>query len=231
MKSHSELTPKKQKIIASAGIAVFLLLTVLVCILIGKPMVRYAAQPEQFRQWIDSYGSWGQLIYISMVFLQVLVAFIPGEPLEIVGGYAFGALEGTLLCLIASTVGSIVVFMLVRTFGMRLVEVFFSTEKLRSVRFLKSSPKRNYLFLLIFMIPGTPKDMLCYFAGLTDMRLPVWFLICSLGRIPSIVTSTIGGDALGTESYTFAIIVFAAALLISGLGILLYNRICTRHDS
>lgn len=226
---NSPLTPKKQKGIAIAGIAVFLLITILVCILVGKPMVRYASQPELFRQWIDSYGSWGQLIYFSMVFLQVLVAFIPGEPLEIVGGYAFGAVEGTLLCLLASAAGSVVVFLLVRTFGMRLVEVFFSTEKLRTVRFLKSSPKRNYLFLLIFMIPGTPKDMLCYFAGLTDMRFPVWLLICSLGRIPSIVTSTIGGDALGTESYTFAIIVFAVTLLISGLGILIYNRICARH--
>ena len=80
------------------------------------------------------------------------------------------------------------------------------------------------------MIPRTPKDLLCYFAGLTDMKFPVFLLICSLGRLPSLVTSTIGGDALGTQSYLFAAIVFAVTLLISGAGLLCYRWICKRHN-
>ena len=118
-----------------------------------------------------------------------------------------------------------IVFALVRCFGLRLVEVFFSREKLRSLRFLKSSPKRDMLFLIIFMIPGTPKDLLCYFAGLTDIRFPLWLLICSLGRLPSIITSTLGGDALGTENYIFAAAVFAITLLVSAGGIFLYRQL------
>ena len=112
----------------------------------------------------------------------------------------------------------------------RLVEVFFPKEKLHSIRFLQSSPRRTFLFLVVFMIPGTPKDLLCYFAGLTDMKFPVFLLICSLGRLPSLVTSTIGGDALGTQSYLFAAIVFAVTLLISGAGLLCYRWICKRHN-
>ena len=126
--------------------------------------------------------------------MQVIVAIIPGEPFEIAAGYAFGAVEGTVLCLIAATIGSIVVFMLVRLFGEKLVEVFFPQKKLSTLRFLKSSPRRDFLFLVVFTVPGTPKDLLCYFAGLTDIRFPVWLLICSFGRIPSIITSTIGGE-------------------------------------
>ena len=80
------------------------------------------------------------------------------------------------------------------------------------------------------MLPGTPKDLLCYFAGLTDIRFPVWLVICSLGRIPSLVTSTVGGDALGTGHYWFAGVVFAATLAVSSLGLLLYRRICRRHQ-
>lgn len=198
--------------------------------LAGAPLIRFASQPERFRQWVDSHGIWGPLAYMGMVALQVILAVIPGEPFEIAGGYAFGAVKGTALCLTAATAGSLLVFFLVRIFGTRLVRVFFSQEQVQSLRFLKTSPKRDFLFLLIFMIPGTPKDLLCYFAGLTDIRLPVWLLICSVGRIPSLVTSTVGGDALGMENYWFAVILFAATLAVSVLGLLLYRRICRRYQ-
>ena len=125
--------------------------------------------------------------------------------------------------------GSILVFLLVRRFGMRLVGVFFSRDKLNSLRFLRSTPKRDFLFLLIFMLPGTPKDLLSYFAGLTDIRFPVWLLICSFGRIPSIITSIVGGDALGEGNYTYAILVFAVTLAVSGVGLFVYNQICLKH--
>ena len=193
------------------------------------PLLRFVSDPELFRAWVDSYGLLGRLAYIGMVVLQVIVALIPGEPFEIAAGYAFGAVEGTILSTLACTLGSVIVFLLVRRYGMRVAGLFFSREKLESVRFLKTNPKREVLFLLIFMIPGTPKDLLCYYAGMTDLRTPVWLLICSFGRLPSVITSTIGGNALGTENYWFAAGVFAVALAISGIGILLYNSICNRN--
>ncbi len=93
---------------------------------------------------------------MGMVIVQVIIALIPGEPFEIAAGYAFGAWEGTLLCLLASTIGSILVFSLVRRFGLRVVRLFFSPEKLHTLRFLKDSRGRDFLFFLIFLIPGTP---------------------------------------------------------------------------
>ncbi len=230
MKKKDELTKKQQKTIGAAAIAVFVLMMLLMAWLIGVPVLRFAGEPEHFREWVESSGVLGAIAYMGMVIVQIIVAIIPGEALEIAGGYAFGALEGTVLCLVAATLGSLLVFALVRRFGVRLVEVFFSLEKLRSLRFLQSSRRRDMLFLIVFMIPGTPKDLLCYFAGLTDIKLPAWLLICSLGRLPSIITSTVGGDALGTEKYIFAIMVFAGTLLISGAGLLIYNRICVRED-
>lgn len=84
---------------------------------------------------------------------------------------------------------------------------------------------------MIFMIPGTPKDLLCYFAGLTDIKFPVFLLVCSLGRLPSVVTSTVGGDALGTQDYLFAVVVFLVTFLISVGGLLCYRQICKRHNT
>ena len=198
--------------------------------LAGVPLVRFASEPEKFRQWVDNNGIWSRFAYMGMVILQVVIAVLPGEPFEIAAGYAFGAVEGSLLCIAASTLGSITVFLLVRYFGVPLVEVFFSEEKLHRIKFLKTTPKRDFIFFIIFMIPGTPKDLLCYFAGLTDIRLSLWLLICSLGRLPSIVTSTVGGDALGTSNYWFAAAVFAITLVISLVGLLFYKKICNRHE-
>ena len=80
------------------------------------------------------------------------------------------------------------------------------------------------------MLPGTPKDLLCYFAGLTNIRFPVWLMICSLGRIPSIVTSTMGGDALGSKNYWGAILIFAVTLIVSAGGMLVYDRLRVRRE-
>ena len=212
--------------LAWAGIAAVAALSVIA----GIPMVRFASQPERFRDWIDSHGLWGDLAFVGMVMAQILIAVIPGEPFEIAAGYAFGAWEGTLLYLLAASLGSMGVFFLVRRFGRPLVELLFPPEKLRWLRFLKTSPKRELLFLLVFTLPGTPKDLLCYFAGLTDIRIPVWLVICSLGRIPSVITSTLGGDALGERNYTFAVIVFAASLAVSAGGLWLFHRLCARRE-
>ena len=88
-------TDKQKKLIAWAAIAIFLLLSAAVGWFIGRPLVRFASRPEEFRLWVDGHGLLGMAAYVGMVFLQVVVAVIPGEPLEISGGYAFGALRGS----------------------------------------------------------------------------------------------------------------------------------------
>lgn len=225
-----QLSRKQQKAIGIAAIVIAVIATALIIWLAGVPLIKFASEPEKFRQWVNENGIASRFAYVGMVILQVVIAVLPGEPFEIAAGYAFGAVEGTVLCLAAATLGSIIVFMLVRRFGVPLVEIFFSKDKLERINFLKSSPKRDFIFFIVFMIPGTPKDLLSYFAGLTDISLTHWLLICSVGRLPSLVTSTIGGDALGTSDYGFAVIVFAVTLIISLLGLLIYKHICDRRE-
>lgn len=219
----------QRRLAGAGGVLLLVILSVLLYWKVGAPLVRLASNPEQFRQWVEGFGIWGKAAYLGLVILQILAAFIPGEPLEIAGGYVFGALQGTLLCLLADFLGSALVFLLVRRFGVKLVRLFFSQEKVDSVGFLKSSPRRTLLYLIVFMIPGTPKDLLCYVGGLTDIRLPALLLIASLGRIPSVVTSAVGGDALGTGSFGFAAAVFAVTLLVSAAGLTLYHRLQKRE--
>lgn len=230
LRHRPELTRRQQKLLAGASIAAFLLLSLAVAWGIGRPMLRLVRTPELFRDWVDTHGLWGRLLFVGMVVLQVVVAIIPGEPLEIGAGYAFGFWEGTLLCLAGISLGSILVFALVRRFGVRLVEVFFSREKIRSLRFLRDGRRRDLLIFLVMLIPGTPKDLLSYFVGLTDIRFSHWALIAAVARIPSVVTSTAGGSAMGERKYLAAMAVFGATLLISGVGIWLYRKLCRRRE-
>lgn len=207
------------------GIGIFVLFSAAVAWLIGKPLLQFVSEPDKFRQWVDSHGLLGPLAFLGMMLLQVFVAVIPGEPLEIGAGYAFGAVEGTILCILGAAIGSTLVFLFVRRFGVRAVEVFISREKIHSLRFLQNT-RRVHLFLLVaFLLPGTPKDVLCYVAGLTTLKLGPFILISSICRLPSIVTSTIGGSALGSGQWGMAAIVFAATLVISAIGLWIYKRI------
>lgn len=220
------LTTKQKKIISVIVLVLFLGFSALVAWFIGKPMISLVSEPEKFRGWVESRGNWGRLIFIGMMVFQVLIALVPGEPLEIGAGYAFGAAEGTILCVIGVTLGSLLVFGLVRRFGMRLVEVFFDTGKIKKLKFLQNEKRLDLITFLVFFLPGTPKDLLTYFVGVTDIKLSKFILIVSVARLPSIITSTVGGSALGIGKYELAVIVFGVTIAASLLGLFIYNRIC-----
>ena len=229
IQERTQLTEAHKKKIYLFAIIVALIFIAAVGYLVGKPMVEFVREPERFRAWVDSSGFASRVIFVGMVVFQLIIALIPGEPLEMGAGYAFGAWEGTILCIIGCVIGSALVFLFVRRFGVKLVEVFFPREKIRSLRFLQDSRRLNLLTFIVFFIPGTPKDLLSYFIGLTDMKLGTWLLITAVARIPSIVTSTVTGDALGLKDYQFALIAFGVTLALSLLGILVYRRLSARR--
>ena len=225
----TQLTEAHKKKIYLFAIIVALIFIAAVGYLVGTPMIEFVRAPERFRAWVDSSGFVSRVIFVGMVVFQLIIALIPGEPLEMGAGYAFGAVEGTILCIIGCVIGSALVFLFVRRFGVKLVEVFFPREKIRSLRFLQDSRRLNLLTFIVFFIPGTPKDLLSYFIGLTDMKLGTWLCITAVARIPSIVTSTVTGDALGLKDYQFALIAFGVTLALSLAGILVYRRLSARR--
>ena len=97
MSQRRSFTEKQKRWIAGTGIFLFLLLSVLICIFAGKPLIQFVQEPERFRAWVDEQGILAPIAFLGMLVLQIVVAVIPGEPLEIAAGYAFGAVEGTLL--------------------------------------------------------------------------------------------------------------------------------------
>lgn len=185
---------------------------------------------ESFRDYIRSFGAWGPVVMLLIQFLQVFIALIPGEFVETAAGFAFGPVFGTLICYIGVTVASSVVFLLIRRFGIKLVEVFVSREKINELKFINTEKKRNYLIFFLFFIPGTPKDLLTYFVGLTDIKLGTFLAISLIARIPSVVTSTFGGHLLGVGEYWDAVILYGVTGVVSLIGLMVYNKFINRKN-
>lgn len=220
------MTEKQRKAVWLAGFVIFLLFCGAVGWFVGRPMIRMADDPAKFRAWVDGFGVWGRLVFVGMVFLQVLVALIPGEPIELMAGYMFGAVEGTLLAMAGILLGSFVIFLLVRKLGVKMVQVFFGDRQIKRLGFLKDPKKSMVLTFVLMTIPGTPKDLLSYFVGLTPVKLWQWLLIVLVARIPSLVTSTVSGAAAGQENYVLAAITLAVTVVLSIAGLIYYRHIC-----
>ena len=167
------------------------------------------------------------LMFGALLFLCVLMYFV-GRPLvQFVSEpeYFRDWVESKGILGVLAFIGMVIlqVFLFVRKFGMKFVELFVSKEKIESVRFLKSSRKSESIIFLFFLIPGTPKDLLSYLVGLTDMKVSHWIFICAVGRFPAIFLSVLSGSALGTENYTIAVAVFAVLIVLYMIGLIVYR--------
>lgn len=218
----------RRKWLSGISLAVVVILAGLATALIWKWLSSFSQ--EDFRAYLQSYGPVGWLVLLGLQFLQVFIALIPGELLESAAGYAFGPFIGTALCYAGVALASALVFVLVRRFGVRLVEVFISREKIAQLRFINTEQKRNRLIFLLFFIPGTPKDLFTYFVGLTDIPLGTFLTISLIARFPSVVSSTCGGHLLGEGKYWGALILYGITGAVSLAGLLLYRAILRRKE-
>lgn len=208
----------------------FFILTIVIVIFVGlliflwKPLAAFAANPEHLFTLLKSAGPWSAVVFSILNVLQVIFAVIPGGPFEIAAGYMFGILPGTLLCDVTMTIGSVLVFLLVRKFGMRFIELFISRKKIDSIHFLQNNQKIQSVLFLIFLIPGTPKDVVTYLAGMTNLSLKSWVFICFVGRFPAILLTVLGGAALGTARYGIVAAVIAVFIVCYFIGLRLYKH-------
>lgn len=223
--AHPENIRRRRIISILSLVAIFVIFS-LIAYFVGFPLVRqFRESPENFRRYVKSHGVWAPLLMMGIMALQVIVAIIPGEPFEIGAGFVFGWFQGTLWCLLGCAGASALVYLAVRKWGVKLVEAFFPRERILRFSFLQNEKKLDLLVFIIFLIPGTPKDLITYLVGLTPMKLPAFLLISTLARIPSVVSSCMTGNFAQNQRYLAAGITYAVTLLISIICILWYRRI------
>ena len=213
---------RRRKILAGISLAVVVLLLVFVTLFVSRWLSSFSR--EDFRDYVRSFGALAPAVMLGLQILQVFIALIPGELVESAAGFILGPWLGTLVCYLGIALASALILTLTRRYGVKLVEVFISREKINELRFLNTEQKRNALIFLLFFIPGTPKDLLTYFVGLTDIKLGTFLLLSMVARIPSVLTSTFGGHLLGEARYLGAVILYGVTGLLSLLGMAGYHR-------
>lgn len=193
-------------------------LALLVVLAVGYVAIhRYApflADPVALRTWVDGFGIWAPVAYVALQAVQVIVAPIPGQVTVLLGGYLFGALAGTIYSLIGATIGSAVVFWLSRRYGRRYVERVVTASVLAQFDGFTEGNALPAIFLA-FLIPGIPDDILCFVAGLTDIRLWKLVTVSFVGRIPSfLLVSVIGVELFNANLLTALVLTVGFVALV-----------------
>ncbi len=159
-----------------------------------------------------------ELCMVGLISLQIFLAFLPGEPLELAAGFLFGSVGGTILCLAGSMLGTLIVYMLVQKFGHRIISLFFKQKTVDELHQVLEKRNSFYWMFLIFLIPGSPKDLMTYVVSLSNIALWKWLLLTTIGRLPSIVTSTFMSGSIKEGNYLMAIMILLLTLALVGAG-------------
>lgn len=208
-------------ILATLFIGILVFLT----IRFGSEVTKLVSNPQKFRIYLLSFGPWSTVVFMLFQVLQVVIAIIPGEPIQIAGGYIFGTFLGTIYSIIGITVGYIIIFLAVKVFGYPLVKKLVPEKEFEKFSILINSPKLEATIFLLFLIPGIPKDILVYIAGLTPIHPIIFFLIITIARTPAMIGSSYIGAKIQTSEYLIAIIVSTIASILFVFGIIYKDKI------
>ena len=176
---------------------------------------------DEFVAYVRSTGVRGLLVFLGLQMLQILVAVIPGEPVEIMAGALYGALGGMVICLVGVLIGSLLIYYFMKLLGANPLEA----KKFEKYRFLQEPHRVEVLVFLLFLVPGTPKDILLYLAPFLPIPPRQFFLLSTLARIPSVVSSTFEGATLARGQFGLMLAVFVVTGAAGLLGILCHDKL------
>jgi uncharacterized membrane protein YdjX (TVP38/TMEM64 family) len=216
---------RRKSFFAYAAFPLFIALIVALVLVFRDQLWGLFRDRESIRGWIEGRGAWGPLAFILLQVIQVVVFVIPGEIVQVAGGYAFGFWLGSLYALIGITLGSLANFYAGRLLGRPFVESLFASEKIEKVESVTGSGKAAAGFFLLFVIPGIPKDVLCYVAGVSRLSLLAFLAVSMAGRLPGILGSAYMGSAAWSGAWGGAIAVLAVAAVLFVLGLVFRERI------
>ena len=165
-------------------------------------------------EYLQQNRSIAFLLIIGIQVIQVVVCVLPGQPIQFAASYMFGVGRGYLLSVIGAVIGTTISFYLAKLLGSEAMHLFFGEEKITEYHRRLNSGRGLLLAFLIYLIPGVPKDLVSYAAGISEMRFRPFLLAATIGRSPAMLGSLLVGHFYGKQNYTAIIIITAAILLI-----------------
>lgn len=215
---------KKLKVILS-----ILKLTILAGIVIAIPLYVYFFQRDflnQFRSFediivfLEMYKTQSIFIYIGVQVMQIVISIIPGQAFQFAAGYLYGFLPGLLYSIVGATLGTLISFYLAKLLGKDAIHLFFGEEKMTYFIDRLNSKKAYTIVFLIYLIPGLPKDIVSYAAGVSEMKFKPFLILSLIGRTPGMAGSLLIGALYMKQHYigmgiiaVFAVIAFIICII------------------
>ena len=194
------------------------------------PIIKQINTPEgqaQFKEKITNSGITGMLILFGLELAQVVLAILPGEPVELLAGICFGPIWGTIFLMVSVFIVTAMIYFFVKKYGRDFIYEFFPKEKVNKVensKLFKDPQKVETVMALLFLIPGTPKDLLVYIGGLLPIKTSRFLALSTLLRFPSIISSTIAGDKLLEGQWKVSILAYVITFAINAIVIFVVNK-------
>ena len=207
----------------SNRITAVLKLILLAVILVGIPAFlyfRYGSEVFSKEAVSDMVGflranrHFAWLLIIGIQIIQVVICVLPGQPVQFASSYMFGVAAGFALSLIGAVIGTVISFFLAKVLGRDALSLFFDREKLEDYRNKLNTGKGLMLAFLIYLIPGIPKDLVSYAAGISDMRFLPFLIVATVGRSPGMLGSLLLGHYFGRQNFRAIVILSVITALI-----------------
>lgn len=205
-------------------------LLIILLVIVSLPLYMYLAHPELVREYADaeaikqlllSYRRESALVYLGLNVFQV-VCSLPGQVFQLAGGYALGFWLALPLTIIGVAIGCSIAFTVSKKLGHDAIRTLFGGRKVAELLDKLDSEKGVVILFVAYLIPGMPKDLVNYVAGLTDIRFRAFLPLCMCGRLPGMMISLFIGSSVTEGNYTRAII--AAVCVLAAAGICLIKR-------
>lgn len=213
----------------------YVLVIIVIILLIGLivylfPVMKNLSTPEgqvEFKNQVESMGVLGYLALFGLQFAQIFLIVLPGEPIEILAGMCYGGFGGLIFITLSVFIITNIIFFTVRKFGRKFVYSFCNKERIEKIensKLFKNPKKIEWIMLILFLIPGTPKDLLVYIAGLLPLKPLRFVLISTFARLPSVISSTYAGSSLAAGDWKVSLIIYLVTFLLVGIVIFIINK-------
>jgi uncharacterized membrane protein YdjX (TVP38/TMEM64 family) len=220
---------RNDKLKFAALIGIFVVLGVLTVLLI--PLFTQLATDDGLASLVESIQSMGVIgvfAVLALQLIQIVIAFIPGEVVQVAAGLIYGPVFGSIVILVGCFISTVVVFYLVQKLGGPFVHKMVSRKHLDRFGFLRESSKLDLIVFLLFLIPGMPKDVLTYIVAITDIKPSHFFLLTTVARVPGVVLSTWAGASVLAGNWHLIGVIAIGALVLVGLVWFFRDRIIDR---
>jgi len=222
---------EKTKTIIKAAFFVLLIVVVpLILFLTNREFFARFESIDDVENFIAGYGHLSGLVYIVFQIFQVVISVIPGEVFQVAAGYLFGPFWGVIYAIIGCLLGEAVAFGLARVLGQGFVRLFMSEEQFIKYQERLNSNRAYTLCFILYLIPGIPKDILCYVAGASEIKFLPFLIISMVGRLPGLIGSIVMGSLVDNGNYTLAAVILGIACVAAVIGFIYRNKLSDFMD-